>query len=156
MSVALSGRRRPKQTTSVRGRKSTRWTQNGGSYLSSVHKAAPRTRRPPIKLTKTAGPSPESAKLKSRPQLLHCGASARKPEKRLPRPQRGQVPFSPHTKGDCGGYCASSRIHLPQIMTLLSGIARDFHLLFYQCLASKGRVFWATLVRVELLQKGRP
>src|SRR5829696_5682361 len=50
---------------------------------------------PTMLMTKKAGPSPESAKAYSRPQISHCGLNERKPLNRLPRPQRGQRPRSP-------------------------------------------------------------
>src|SRR4051794_7137422 len=55
---------------------------------------------PTIDMTKKAGPSPESANLKSRPQFSQRGRKVRKPEKRGPLPQLGQQPFNPVRIGE--------------------------------------------------------
>src|SRR6185437_8200401 len=54
---------------------------------------------PPIRITNTAGPSPESAKTKSRPQCSQAGRSVRKPLNSRPCPQRGQRPRKPRPIG---------------------------------------------------------
>src|SRR5437764_315788 len=55
--------------------------------------------KPEMKMTKTAGPSAESANEKSRPQLSQRGASFRNPRNSRPLPQRGHRPNSPATMG---------------------------------------------------------
>ena len=57
--MPFKGRSNPTQTIRVRGRKIARWTQKGGSKVSSVQSAMPTTIRPAKRVTKTAGPSPE-------------------------------------------------------------------------------------------------
>src|SRR5690606_36088581 len=49
-------------STSVSGIHSRKCTQSGGEKLTSAHSASPTTMKPMIRMTKTAGPSPESAK----------------------------------------------------------------------------------------------
>src|SRR5579862_471706 len=55
--------------------------------------------KPAMKITNTAGPSPVSARARSKPQLAHRGAIRRKPANSGPTPQLGQRPKAPATKG---------------------------------------------------------
>src|SRR5829696_8897298 len=55
---------------------------------------------PTIDMMKKAGPSAESAKPRSRPQVSQRGLSERKPLKRRPSPQLGQRPGRPAVQGE--------------------------------------------------------
>src|SRR5690242_19453009 len=55
--------------------------------------------KPPTRITNTAGPSPASAKPKSRPQCSQAGRSVKKPWNSRPCPQRGQRPRKPRPIG---------------------------------------------------------
>ena len=77
---------RPSAAEACRGRGSSTsgphkiaCTQIGGLNWISTRSAAPAITKPTIRITKTAGPSAESAKEKSSPQTRQRGASVRKP-----------------------------------------------------------------------------
>src|SRR5580704_10425596 len=77
----------PRQITGIC---TTRWTQIGGEKRSSTQAAMPTTTIPSRKTTKTAGPSPASSAVRSRPQAGHASRTVKRPVKIGPSPQRGQ------------------------------------------------------------------
>ena len=62
ISTPLISRSAARQSTSVSGIQIMKCTQSGGLTLTSIHSARPTTMKPMIRMTKTAGPSPASAK----------------------------------------------------------------------------------------------
>jgi hypothetical protein len=64
---------------------------------------------PAIMMTNMAGPSPASAKLKSRPHLPQFDFKLKNPANNFPLPQRGQRHRRPATYGDGAvtGFCFS-------------------------------------------------
>ena len=76
------------------------WKEALIAAVETRARAAPRTRIPPTSDMNTAGPSPASAKLRSRSQAPHLGATVRKPENSRPWPQRGQRPRKPVMNGE--------------------------------------------------------
>jgi len=75
----------------------------GGSKAISNQKASPVTIGPIIKITKTAGPSPLSEALKSRPQCVQHGATVSNPSNNGPVPHRGHRHRIPAENGEIGG-----------------------------------------------------
>src|SRR5690606_27822151 len=68
ISVAFMGLSRPKPRMKATGAHSTACIQSGGDNLNSTRRAAPINRKPRMMMTKTAGPSPLSAKSLPSPQ----------------------------------------------------------------------------------------
>src|SRR3546814_5654734 len=71
------------------------WTHQGGSKPNSTQNTSGMKRAPRKKMTNTAGPSPASCFLRSRPQALQRSAIFRMPENSRPLPQRGQRQAGP-------------------------------------------------------------
>src|SRR5690606_25875063 len=108
--IPFDSRSASRHSTVASGTQSRIWTMSGGLRLTSSQSARPTMTKPMSRMTKTAGPSPESAKARSRPQLPQRRAICRKPEKSLPSPHRGHLPRSPDEIGSTGGYRASSSL----------------------------------------------
>src|SRR5690606_40757092 len=62
ISWPFSNRRATSDRISVSGTQSTACSHNGAPVLTSSQRASPTTTKPMIRMTKTAGPSPASAK----------------------------------------------------------------------------------------------
>src|SRR5215470_9102723 len=93
--VALSTRRRKKATSGVSRPHTRACTTTGGPTLNSRINAPPSTTKPRMRMPNTAGPSPESANAKLRPQRSQVSRSTRPLRKRPPSPQRGQRALRP-------------------------------------------------------------
>src|SRR5262249_10182713 len=93
--VALSTRKRKKATIGVSAPHTRAWTRTGGPTLNSRINAPPSTTKPRMRMANTAGPSPESAKARLRPQRPQASRSTRPLRKRPPSPQRGQRALRP-------------------------------------------------------------
>src|SRR5215831_2944866 len=93
--VALSTRRRKKATSGVSRPQRIACTTTGGPTLNSRSNAPPSTTKPRMRMPNTAGPSPESANAKLRPQRSQVSRSTRPLRKRPPPPQRGQRALRP-------------------------------------------------------------
>ena len=73
--------------------------------------------KPAMKITNTAGPSPESALARSKPQAAQRGATFRKPANSGPSPQLGHLPSAPAMKAPPAttrGRARPSCAHFPQ------------------------------------------
>ncbi len=85
--------------TSVMGSQISSVSHTGARKATIVKSAPKATMKPAIRMTNTAGPSPESALARSKPQASQVGDTFRKPSNRWPSPQLGQRPAAPDSRG---------------------------------------------------------
>src|ERR1700704_452970 len=110
--------------------------------------------KPEMNMTKTAGPSAESANEKSRPQYSQRGCSARNPWNSRPLPQRGQRPSSPATIGDRGRVESEGSV---TTQAFLLGTACDmaYRAAILKIWLACDRTLFRSLQRHEVAQHGR-
>ena len=98
-SAAAAGPGRAARRPAARPRTPPR---SAGAKTISVKRMPNAAMKPAMKITNTAGPSPESACARSKPHAAQRGATFRKPSNSGPSPQFGQRPERP---GDEGRRC---------------------------------------------------